>query len=394
MTKLTAPVALRGAITDGGRAALVVPATTESNLIVFRYLLRDVAMFAAETTFTSANRSFASGSVIVPLTSGNEARVRAAVDSLGLTAVTLRDVPPVRQHELDLPRIALVHSWQNTQNEGWVRYALDRFGIPYTYMSTQEIRDSALLARHDVLVLPYIGNNARAVVDGMPMAGPPIPWRRSALTPHLGGIDSTSDVRPGIGLAGMATLEAWIRRGGLLITEGATTGVPVEYGLAPGVTIVEPRSLRARGSVVRSRVRDSSSPITYGYADTLNVYFNQTPLFQTDTTRQRGTEQRRDSSVLADQARMRPRIVLQLHPRADSLLVSGLLESGGELAGRPAVLDVQLGNGHVVLFAIRPFWRWQTQGSFALAFNAIMNWNDLGTGWPAAEPRMRRVAGR
>jgi hypothetical protein len=55
-----------------------------------------------------------------------------------------------------------------------------------------------------------------------------------------------------------------------------------------------------------------------------------------------------------------------------------------------------VGNGHVVLFAIRPFWRWETQGSFALAFNAIMNWNHLSVGWPpppGAQRRGRRAGG-
>ena len=32
------------------------------------------------------------------------------------------------------------------------------------------------------------------------------------------------------------------------------------------------------------------------------------------------------------------------------------------------------------MFAFRPFWRWQTQGTFAMGFNAIMNWNDLDAG--------------
>jgi len=32
------------------------------------------------------------------------------------------------------------------------------------------------------------------------------------------------------------------------------------------------------------------------------------------------------------------------------------------------------------MFAIRPFWRWQTQGTYTLGFNAIMNWNDLDAG--------------
>ena len=53
--------------------------------------------------------------------------------------------PPVVRHELDLPRIALVHSWLSTQNEGWVRYAFDVFGIPYTYLSVQQLQNRALL---------------------------------------------------------------------------------------------------------------------------------------------------------------------------------------------------------------------------------------------------------
>ena len=44
------------------------------------------------------------------------------------------------------------------------------------------------------------------------------------------------------------------------------------------------------------------------------------------------------------------------------------------------VVDARVGEGHVVMFVIRPFWRWQTQGTFFLGFNAILNWNDLGAG--------------
>jgi hypothetical protein len=55
-----------------------------------------------------------------------------------------------------------------------------------------------------------------------------------------------------------------------------------------------------------------------------------------------------------------------------------MLAGGRELAKKAAVVDAPVGNGHVVLFGIRPFWRWQTQGSFALALNAMANWNNLG----------------
>lgn len=384
MTRIDTDVTVRGDVADGGgRGAILIPATTESNLIVFRYRLRDVAMMAAEDTFTVGTRTFPAGTVIVPVSGNGAQQVREAIEALGLSAVSVREVPGVARHELDLPRIGLVHSWQNTQNEGWVRFAFDKFGIPYTYLSTHHLRDSSRLAQLDVLVLPYISDNARGIVNGQPMVGPPIPWRRNAETPNLGGYDETDDVRPGIGLMGMATLEAWIRAGGTLITEGGTSAVPITYGLAPGVEIEAARTLRARGSVVRARVTDRRSPIAYGYADTVTVYFNQSPLFQTDTSAERGTEQRRDSTVLEAQRRARPRVVLQF-ARTDSLLVSGLMEGGSELANRGAAVDVQVGRGHVVMFAIRPFWRWETQGSFAFAFNALLNWNDLSTGWPPA----------
>ena len=68
--------------------------------------------------------------------------------------------------------------------------------------------------------------------------------------------------------------------------------------------------------------------------------------------------------------RARGRVLLRFHERADSLLVSGLLVTGNELAGKPAIVDAPVGSGHVLLFSIRPFWRWQTQVSFALALNA------------------------
>jgi hypothetical protein len=39
------------------------------------------------------------------------------------------------------------------------------------------------------------------------------------------------------------------------------------------------------------------------------------------------------------------------------------------------------------MFAIRPYWRWQTQGTYFMGFNTILNWNDLGAGRPGAGAR-------
>jgi len=158
-----------------------------------------------------------------------------------------------------------------------------------------------------------------------------------------------------------------------------------------GVDIVPARQLRASGGIFRAVTKDPTSPIAYGYPDTLAVYFNQSPLLQVDTSTEVPEDQ--DSTLTREQARNRPRVVFAFHQKRDSLRLSGLLVAGEELAGRPAVLDAPVGAGHVVLFAIRPFWRWETQGSFALAFNTILNWNDLDVAWPlnlkpAGRPRV------
>ncbi len=88
-------------------------------------------------------------------------------------------------------------------------------------------------------------------------------------------------------------------------------------------------------------------------------------------------------------AEERPRVVMRFPTDTTQMLLSGVLAGGDALEGRAQVVDDPIGAGHVVMFAIRPFWRWQTQGTFILGFNAIMNWNDLSAG-----ERSGRAAGR
>jgi hypothetical protein len=74
------------------------------------------------------------------------------------------------------------------------------------------------------------------------------------------------------------------------------------------------------------------------------------------------------------------RVVMQFPSKPEDMLLSGTLEHGELIASRATLVDEKIGSGHAVMFAFRPFWRWQTQGTFAIGFNAIMNWNDLDAG--------------
>jgi hypothetical protein len=75
----------------------------------------------------------------------------------------------------------------------------------------------------------------------------------------------------------------------------------------------------------------------------------------------------------------RPRVVLRFSEQRD-LLVSGLLDGGGDIAERAVVVDVPVGRGHVVLFANNPIYRGETIGSYALVFNALLHYDHLDAG--------------
>ena len=76
---------------------------------------------------------------------------------------------------------------------------------------------------------------------------------------------------------------------------------------------------------------------------------------------------------------LRPRVALRFDAQA-SLLVSGLLDGGSDIAQRPVVVDVPVGKGHVVLFANNPIYRGETIGGYFLVFNTILSFDSLDAG--------------
>jgi len=88
------------------------------------------------------------------------------------------------------------------------------------------------------------------------------------------------------------------------------------------------------------------------------------------------------------------RVIVRFPDDPEHILLSGALGGAELLAGRAQVVDSKIGEGHVVSFAIRPFWRWQTQGTFFLGFNAILNWNDLDAGGLDEDAAAEETSGR
>ena len=355
----------------------------------------------ADSAFAAGGTTFPAGTALL----SNTPVTRAAVERLGLTATALGAMPNVRPRAIRPPRIVLVHTWLETQNEGWLRHALEEIGVPFTYASTQRLRDPRFLDRFDVVLFPHVNGTPAVIVNGRPMTGPPVPWRGSRLTPSLAGSpDSTDDIRPGLGFAGVANLQHFVERGGLLITEGNTTRLPVELGFNPTVSIQPAPRLVARGGIYRAQAVERAHPVLYGYEQVaFPVYFNQAPLLAVPANENATADARTravalnvaDPAIVRQTEQQRARVLLRFDPNADSLLVSGQLENGAEMAGKAAVVDAPLGRGHVLLFGIRPMWRYETQGSYAMLLNAMAHWNAFDVnrrGAPAVAARAGAAA--
>ena len=72
----------------------------------------------------------------------------------------------------------------------------------------------------------------------------------------------------------------------------------------------------------------------------------------------------------------RPDVILRFSD-AKTLLLSGLLDKGSSIAEHAVVVDAHLGQGNVLLFGNNPVYRGETIGTYALVFNAILNYQHL-----------------
>ena len=446
MTTVAGTARATGALEGGdGAKWFIVDATAEPAIATLRFRLKDTTMSAAEEAFEADGKKFHAGALLISA-SGSDVRSKldAAARDLGLRVhATAADVS-VARHAVGVPRIAVFHNWVNTQNEGWFRLMIEEAKVPYTYVSDHDVRNTPNLRdKFDVILMPPGPADVSRILRGTPKrempdgtdAGGPIPWKKSDVTPSFGdGPDQTDDIRGGLGLEGAANLQKFVEQGGLLVTVGGSSALPITVGITECVTIAPTRQLQARGAVLNADVADKKSPIAYGYDDHVGVYFNQAPVFRVSVlgdaggfapfgeaegrTSGRGSltdpdipqgrpweapepEPKRSKvenetyvdPEIRDLVRaavpppaLWPRVVLRFAPEK-SLWVSGLLTGAGEMAETPAVVDVPVGRGHVVLFAINPMWRQETQGTFMLVMNAALNFDHLAAGWKApAEP--------
>jgi hypothetical protein len=398
----------------GNGSVYLLPYHAQSELLPALQWLRSNAKgaraWAAESAFVIGADSFPAGSVILEGASGASARELATRWALPLVATA--NAPSVPRHELDLPRVAIYHSWYDTQDEGWSRYTFGMLDIPYTSIDKDDLRAGELRKRFDVILVPNARGSVDRIIHGVNRDFGPMPFEKTRQTPSFGTPASSPDITGGPGFEGLAALQRFVDDGGTLITLANATRLAAETGIAASLSPHAARTLFHPGSVVRVRSRRSASPILYGYPEITTIFRGNGPLYEVEP---------RDSSMLVLQygtklpehepdgpimgmdgrpSRDRPDSTAQRASRndsadaattghdstsaagndkkgdTDSYVVSGMVRNEKEIVGEGAIFDVPVRKGRVIAFTFDPLLRFLNHHDFPMVWNAILNWND------------------
>ncbi len=244
LTLLAEPPHVEGHVTGDGPAYLLRD-TGQEGLFEARYRLNRFQLAVAETPFTSGGVDYPAGSWLLPPQAGLGAALHEIAAALGLEFAGVASLPQVARHSAPPPRLGLWVPWADTDTIGWARYALDQRHIPYTYVRDEDVRGGNLKRKFDVLLYGHVDLELAEQIQGIPRAWGPMAFKKTAATPSLGTPAESDDITGGIGWSGLAELQRFVDKGGLLITLGNGSMLPLEAGIVRGVR-------REAGGVPRS----------------------------------------------------------------------------------------------------------------------------------------------
>lgn len=234
------------------------------------------------------------------------------------------------------PRIAMYQPWNGgNMDEGWTRWVLERYGFASTPLHNADVRAGKLRERFDVVV--FADQSPRSIVDGA--SGPNI----------------RPEYRGGIGDEGVDALREFLAQGGTLLMLGAASDLAIER-LAVPLKNLKAGLTRdqhfAPGTIVNVEV-DTTNPIAYGVAAETYGFYNNSPFF----------------SVVEGFPSQKVAVIAR-YPNKE-VVASGWLKGEDLMAGRAAIVSVDMNPGRVILYGLRPQHRAQTHATFPLLFNAL-----------------------
>ncbi len=267
-------------------------------------------------------------------------------------------------YELRRPRVAVYEPWTANMDVGWTRWLLDYYGVPYTVLHNDDVRRGGLQERFDAVILA--SQSAESILNGHRYGEPATSRER----PHEYDPKSVqrSEYTGGIGAAGVAELERFVREGGTLIALDDATELPVRFFPLPVRNVVRPAaadpgaagraepSFYSPGALLRITL-DPAHPLALGMPREAVVFSTGGHAFEI---------------TLLEDFNRGERAVRSVARYADkNLLASGWVTGERTVLGKHVLLEARHGQGRVVLFAFRPQFRGQPFGTFKLLLNAV-----------------------
>jgi hypothetical protein len=315
---------------DGGPGYLVLP---NSN-----WLYRGLGGRLSEGEAFRTTRSTAdapAGAYWLPELEADEARALATDHGLDLVrpATDIEDAAPV---PVRMPRVAIYRSWRAPMPEGWTRWVLDEYGIPWENVRDDDVRSGAL-SGFDVLIVP--SQDEEGIRSGHETGTMP------------------EDYVGGLGEAGVAAVETFVRNGGRLVAMDESVDFAIDLFDLPfrnTVADVSTQEFFLPGSIIQLEV-DPEHPLAWGVeADAVTLFARSQVLERTD-------------------GGATPGVTTPVCYADTDYLISGWTLGGDEyLPGRTAAARAAVGEGEVILFAFRPHFRGQPRNTFKLLFNALV----------------------
>jgi len=261
-----------------------------------------------------------------------------AIDGdLGVTLSEAIDAPdfdfvlPDHLSGSDVPRIAMYKSWQEPMPAGWQRWVFDEYQMPYDTLHDADIRGGGL-SDYDVLI--FQAQDAGSIRSG---------FREGQLPLQYTG---------GLGDVGVAAVEAFVQNGGRVIAIEAATDFVVDLfdlDVSNATRGLSNSDFYIPGSILRLEL-DASSEINEGMSNEMSSwYWRSSMAYEVND----------------------PRIRVAARYGSGDPLLSGWVLGGERIAGKPAILEADIGEGSVVLFGFQPNYRAQTVATWPLLFNAI-----------------------
>ena len=219
-----------------------------------------------------------------------------------------------------LPRIGLYAPWSGFKPEGWMRWVLDTWRIPYRTVRNEDLRAGSLDEIVDVLLLP---GNSSSQLDGGRAEG-------SIMPRYAGGLDPE----------GAIAVEEFVRGGGRLVTCGASSAWAIDLLRLPLVDVTtEADDFSCPGSVLRTV--PETSTWTRGLPASVGVFFSRSAAWRVLSEREQ------EEAGTASDGRLE--VLLRFAP--SRVLLSGWIQGSEALAGQAAWVRARHGKGSVHLLA-------------------------------------------